>query len=153
MQTSLLLPQKHWQETALFFSKAISENENGVWVLSLILDGCEHTSSIDTCKTKVLDFYYLQRNVYALSIQGCLYGSFMVLPPHCPVTKLCLTLCNPMDCSTPGFPVLYYLLELAQTHVHWGGDAIQPSQPLLPTCPAFNFSQHQGFSQWVGSSH
>ena len=43
----------------------------------------------------------------------------------------CLTLCNRMDCSTPGFPVLHHLPELAQIHIHWGGDAIQPSHPLL----------------------
>ena len=47
------------------------------------------------------------------------------------VAPLCLTLCDSMDCSTPGFPVLHYLLELAQMHVHWVGDAIQPSHPLL----------------------
>ena len=53
-------------------------------------------------------------------------------------------LCDPMDCSTPGFPVLYHLPELAQTHVHWVGDAIQPSRPLSsPFPPAFNLSQHQ----------
>ena len=51
-------------------------------------------------------------------------------------------------------PVLYYLLEFAQTHVYWVGDAIQPSHPLLtPFPPAFNLSQHQGLFQWVGSSH
>ena len=50
------------------------------------------------------------------------------------VTQSCLTLCNPMDCSTPGFPVLHRLLELAQTHVHRVGDAIQPSHPLLALC-------------------
>ena len=49
---------------------------------------------------------------------------------YCSVTKSCLTLCDPMDCSTPGFPVLHYPLEFAQTHVHWVGDAIQPSHPL-----------------------
>ena len=68
------------------------------------------------------------------------------------VTKLCKTLCNPMDCSMPGFPVLQYLLEFAQTHVHWVSDAIQPSHPLLPPSPALNPSQHQGIFQWVGSS-
>ena len=50
----------------------------------------------------------------------------------CSVTKLCPTLCNSMDWSTPGFPVLHYLPEFVQTHVHWVGDAIQPSHPLLP---------------------
>ena len=50
----------------------------------------------------------------------------------CSITKSCSTLCNPMDCSTPGFPVHHQLLEFAQTHVHWVDDAIQPSHPLLP---------------------
>ena len=71
----------------------------------------------------------------------------------CSATQLGQTLCNPMDCSTPGFPVLSYLLELAQTHVHLVGDAAQPSCPLLSPSPAFNLSQHQGLSQCVGSSH
>ena len=55
-----------------------------------------------------------------------------------------------MDCSTPGFPVLHYLPELAQIHVHWVSDAISPPHPLLPPSPfAFHLSQHQGPSQWV----
>ena len=61
-------------------------------------------------------------------------------------------LCNPMDCSMPGFPVHHQLLELAQTHIHRVSDAIQPSHPLSsPSPPAFNFSQHQGLFQWVSS--
>ena len=48
---------------------------------------------------------------------------------------MCLILCNPMDCSTPGFSILPYLLEFAQTHVHWVDDAIQPSHPLSPPSP------------------
>ena len=63
-------------------------------------------------------------------------------------------LCNPMDCSMPGFPVLHHLLLLAQTCVHWVGDAIQPSHPLSPPSPpAFNLSQHQDQFQWVGSPY
>ena len=59
-----------------------------------------------------------------------------------------------MDCSTPGFPVQYQLLELAQTLVHWVGDAIQPPHPLSsPSPPALNLSQHQGLFQWVSSLH
>ena len=50
----------------------------------------------------------------------------------CSVAKLCPTLCDPMNRSNPGFPVLHYLLELAQTHIHWVGDVIQPSHPLSP---------------------
>ena len=63
------------------------------------------------------------------------------------------TLCDPMDCSMPGFPVLHRLPELAQTHVHWVGVVIQPSRPLSSPSPAFNLSQHQGLFQWVSSSH
>ena len=62
-------------------------------------------------------------------------------------------LCNPLDCSTPVFPVFHHLLELAQTHIRQVGDAIQPSHPLSsPSHPAFNLSQHQGLFQWIGSS-
>ena len=68
------------------------------------------------------------------------------------VAQMCLTLCNPMDCNTPGFSVNHQLPELAQTHVHWVGDAIQASYPLSSSSlPAFNFSQHQGIFQWVSS--
>ena len=57
-----------------------------------------------------------------------------------------------MDCSTPGFPIHHHLPELAQTHVHQVGDAIQPSHPLSsPSPPAFTLSQHQGLFQWVSS--
>ena len=70
------------------------------------------------------------------------------------MAKSCLMLCDPIDCSMPGFPVLHYLPEFAQIHVHWVGDAIQPSRPLSsPSPPAFNLSQHQGLFQWVSFSH
>ena len=63
------------------------------------------------------------------------------------------TLCHPMACRTPGLPVHHQLLELAQTRVHWVGDAIQPSHPLSsPSPPAFSLSQHQGLFQWVDSA-
>ena len=66
----------------------------------------------------------------------------------------CLTLCDPIDCSTSGFPVLHYLLESSQTQIHWVDDAIQPSYTLSPSShPALNLSQHQGLFQLVGSSH
>ena len=70
------------------------------------------------------------------------------------VTQSCLTLCDPMDCSTPGLPVHRQLPEFTQTHVYWIGDAIQPSHPRSsPSPPAFSLSQNQGLSQWVSSSH
>ena len=64
--------------------------------------------------------------------------------PCCLVAKSCLTLCNPLNCSMPGFPVLRYLPEFAQTHVCWVGDAIQPSHPLLSPSPALSLFQHHG---------
>ena len=68
------------------------------------------------------------------------------------VAKSCLTLCNAMNCSMPGFPVLHCLPEFAQTHVHWVSDAIQPSHPLsLPSPLTLNLWQHQGLFQWVSS--
>ena len=69
--------------------------------------------------------------------------------------QLCPTLCNPMDCSTPGFPVHHQLLALTQTHVQRVGDAIQPSHPLPSPClpPALNLSQYQGLFKWVSSLH
>ena len=70
------------------------------------------------------------------------------------VAQSCPTLCNPRDCSTPGLAVYQQLPEFTQTHVHWVGDAIQPSHPLSsPSLPAFNLSQHQGLFQWVSSLH
>ena len=70
----------------------------------------------------------------------------------CLVAQSCPTLCDPMDCSMPGFPVLHHLPELAQTHVHWVSDAIQPFHILLaPSLPALNLFQHQGLFQCVGS--
>ena len=69
------------------------------------------------------------------------------------VPQSCSTLCNPMDCSTPGFPVHHQLLELAQTHVHRVGDAIQSSHSLSSPSPVFSLSQHQGLLQWVSSSY
>ena len=70
------------------------------------------------------------------------------------VTQSCPTLCDPMDCSTPGFPVHHQVLELAQTHGHPVSDAIQPSHSLSsPSLLAFNLSQDQDLFQWVSSSH
>ena len=73
------------------------------------------------------------------------------------VAKSRLSLCDPIDSSMPGFPVLHYLPELAQTHIHQVGDTIQPTHPLSPTSPpVLNLSQHQGlffFFQRVCSFH
>ena len=70
------------------------------------------------------------------------------------VAQSCPTLCDPMNCSTPGHPVHHQLPEFTQTHVHWVGDANQPSHPLSsPSPPALNLSQYQGLFKWVSSLH
>ena len=70
------------------------------------------------------------------------------------VAQSCLTLCHPIDCCMPGFPVHHQLPELAQTHVHRVAEAIHPSHPLSSLSPpAFNLSQPQGLFQLVSSSH
>ena len=70
------------------------------------------------------------------------------------VAQLCLTLCNPMDCSMPGLPVHHQLVEFTQTHVYWVDDAVQPSHPLLtPSSSSLSLSQHQGLFKWVSSLH
>ena len=82
--------------------------------------------------------------------------SWPLVPFHgkfcCSLTKSCLTLCSPIDCSTPGFPVFHHLPEFSQTHVYWVSNAIQPSHSLLyPFPPTFSCSQIQGLSQTFGS--
>ena len=76
-----------------------------------------------------------------------LYWAFSILEifQFSSVTQLCPTLCDPIDCSTPGFPVHHQLPELAQTQVHQVSDAIHPSHPLPSPPPAFNLSQNQDF--------
>ena len=98
-----------------------------------------------------------------------LLGTILWLP-HCPcksgyhvpinlqqfssVAQSCPTFCDPMDCSMPDLAVHHQLPEFTQTHVHWVGDAIQPSHPLSsPSLPALNLSQHQSLYKWVSSSH
>ena len=70
------------------------------------------------------------------------------------VAQSCPTLCNPMNCSTPGLPVHHQLPEFTQTHIHWVSDAIQLYHPLSsPSSPALNLFQHQGLFKWVSSPY
>ena len=73
---------------------------------------------------------------------------------RCSIVQSCLILCDPMNCGMSDFPILHYLPDFAQTHVHWVSDAIQPFHPLLPSSPlSLSLSQDQGLFQWVGSLH
>ena len=103
--------------------------------------------------------YCLQHKT-KMEINKCLvkFPPLNVCQPHSwlnfsSVTQLCPTLCDSMDCSTPGFLVHHQRSELAQTHVHQVGDAIQSSHSLSSPSLAFNPSQHQSLFQGVSSSH
>ena len=91
------------------------------------------------------DIDFMQCDMYAVKEHKVQFSS---------VAQSCPTLCDPMDCSMPGLPVHCQVPEFTQTHVHWVGDAIQPSHPLSsPSPPDFNPLQHQGIFKWVSSSH
>ena len=98
--------------------------------------------------------WWIFKNLYTLQLvmnQGLL---LWLTVQFSSVAQSCPTLCNPMDYSTPGLPVHHWTLEFTQTHLHWVGDAIQPSHPLLTTSPpVFNLSQAQGLFKWVSCSH
>ena len=95
------------------------------------------TSYVIECSDKVCNEFCISCNAVYVVVQSLSY----------------IQLCNPKDCSTPGFPVHHCLPEFAQTHVHWVDNAMQPSHPLSPPSPALNLSQLQGLFQEVGSSH
>ena len=109
---------------------------NNALILLLFFHICK------SCKiTNLPDFFLLNPSSFSLFFCFSVTHSF-------------LTLCEPMDWSMPGFPALHHLPELAQTHVHWASDVIQPTHPLLwPSRPAFYLSQHGGPFQWVSSLH
>ena len=110
-----------------------------------------HSHNIPFKMTGLVRSFFLRRNM-SLSKIYCYIDSSSV--QFSSVTQSCLTLCDPMDCNTPGLPVHHQLLEFTQTHVHWVSDANQPSHPLSSLSPpALNLCQHQGLFKWVGSSH
>ena len=106
-----------------------------------------------------------QQSCYLKSALGIFLGSwsglwtesiqtFISVSQFSSVAQSCPTLCDPMNHSTPSLPVHHQLPEFTQIHVHWVGDAIQPSHPLSSPSPlAPNPSQHQSLFQWVNSSH
>ena len=121
---------------SFLFSTVASRQRSLLHTVVYVVD-----ATLSVCLT--LSFPILCSQIYSLCLCLCCRS----------ISQLCPALWDPMDCSTPGFPVLHSLQEFAQVHVHWVGDAIWPSHPLPPSSPALNLSQHQGLFQWVSSSH
>ena len=101
------------------------------WILRNV---CEHDWESSIFLNSGVSFLHVTPRVLSYECHVCKRFQFSS------VAQLCLTLCNPMDCSTSGFPVHHQLPELAQTHLHGVGDAIRPSHPLLSPSWAFNLS-------------
>ena len=109
------------------------------------------TSAVSSLiKQTIKLFFYASPQLLSLRFDSVLSASVQFSS----VTQSCPTLCDSVNCSMPGLPVHHQLPEFTQIHVHWVGDAIQPSHPLSsPSPPAPNPSQHQSLFQWVNSSH
>ena len=125
---------------------------HGMWDLSSPTRDWTHSS----CFAKLILNHWATKQVPPFTYWRISYllPSFAILDQFSSVAQLCPTLCDPMNCNTPGLPVHHQLPEFTQTHVHRVSDAIQPSHPLpSPSPPAPNPSQHQSLFQWVNSSH
>ena len=119
---------------------------SSIWWNIKLLKHCKLYNNIKMYKLKARGPRYVSEQLDSLT-HICLSFSSVQSLSH-------VRLCNRMNRSTPGLPVHQQLPESTQTHVHWVGDAIQPSHPLSsPSPPAPNLSQHQGLFQWVNSSH
>ena len=119
----------------------------------LLYDLMQRKSLISTKFTLHLFIQAVNKRLPTVCMHGVKYLGLYV-NSCCLVIHLYLTVCDPMNGSMPGFPVLHYLMEFAQTYFHWIGDAIQPSLPLPPPSPpALNLFLHQGLFQWAGSLH
>ena len=125
--------------------------------LGSVLKSRDTTLPTKVCIVKAMVFPVVMHSCESWTVRR--QNTKELMPSNCSVrfssvTQLRPNLCDPMDCSTPGFLIRYQLLELTQTHVHRVGDAIQPSHPLSsPSPPAFNLSQYQGLFQSGSSSH
>ena len=132
---------RHFSEQPGFFSGTTWCRWQGVQLCACESKLLKISTALMKLRRKKARKYYLfgaeeGGSLFSSPLLGCCYSS---------VTPSCLTLCDPMDCSTPGLPVLQHLPDLTQTHDHRVGDTIESSHPLSSHfAPAFNLSQHQG---------
>ena len=138
---------------AAYISKPESELEKAVRLQNWNLRTTTHRQALSNSQSIIFLLYF-----YLFSVKGSSLGIFLFHSLWClqfsSVSQSCPTLCDPMNCSTPGLPVHHQLPEFTQTHVHRVSDATQPSHPLSsPFLPVPNPSQHQSLFQWVNSSH
>ena len=129
-------PISQWLRWTSPWCKAVRSRTVRPSTTGLVLTWCTTREKAENIYLKAILFFFF-------NLHDIMPTLFAQLLSHVP-------LCNPMNCSMPGFPVLLYFLDFAQTHILWVGDAIQPSHPLLsPSPPALNLSHHQSLSQWV----
>ena len=130
----------------LLFSHSLVSNSlwlHGLWYARLLCPSLSARVCSNSCPLSQWCYLIISFTTVPFSFQ---FSSVQLLSR--------VWLCQPMKRSTLGLPVHHQLPESSQTHVHWVGDAIQPSHPLLSLSPpAHNLSQHQGLFQWVSSSH
>ena len=128
------------------------QNSVSIWPASFLLQG-------KMCLLFQVSLDFLLLHSSPLQWKGRLFRVLVLeglggLHQFSSFTQSCLTVCDPMICSTPGLPVHHQHPESTHIYVHWVSDAIQPSHPLTyPSPPALNISQHQGLLKWVSSSH
>ena len=107
------------------------------------------SNSFFFCSWEIFHRIYVSQILYPFICWWAL--RLLLCPQFSSDIQSCLTICDPMNCSTIGLPVHHRLPKLAQTQVHWVGDAIPPYHPLSSPSPPFNLSQHQGLFQSVSS--
>ena len=124
-----------WLRWTSSWCKAVSSRTVRASTAGLVLTWCTTREKAESIYLKAILFFF--------NLHDIMLTFFAQSLSHVP-------LCNPMNCSMPGFPVLLCVPDFAQTHVPWVSDAIQPSHPLSsPSPPALNLSHHQNLSQWV----
>ena len=130
-----------------YMGKVVKEKYTSSWWILYFLDELLYQSDLLTARTEMNFTMSRKKHSESYLTTGTMDDGDVQSLSH-------NWICNPMDCSMPGFTVYHQLLEVAQTHVHWVSDAIQPFHPLSsPSPPTFSLSQHQGLFQWVSTSH